>query len=324
MRRIASSILMGLGAFLVMAALLMRFYAYPALATVPTNYESTTTLQAPDAEVFNSDPSVLAPETTDLTVTAYTVADSGADAPDDVAVWVTNTTIARSDGSIFQQSVDRVAFDKVSGAAVDCDTCDTFSETVDGERTPTTPEGQLVKFPFDTQKKDYPVWDSTVGEPVTAVYGGESTIEGTKVYEFTQTISDTVVDTREVPGSVFGSDEASVDADVVYAVTRTYYINPVTGSPVNRVDVRNQRLVADGVEVPAFVGTLQYSPDSVSDAVDAAADASLLGGFRVLYPVVAAVLGVLLFAAGLLLRRGGRDQSTPRKKKKHDRELVSA
>ncbi|MSZ76713.1 MAG: DUF3068 domain-containing protein, partial [Actinobacteria bacterium] len=91
--RVISPALIGLGAFLVVAGVLVRLYAYPALAAVPTNYDSFTTLEATDATIFNTDPEVLAPETTDLAITSHTVAGHYPDAPEGVVVWANSVTV---------------------------------------------------------------------------------------------------------------------------------------------------------------------------------------------------------------------------------------
>ncbi|MBS4754393.1 DUF3068 domain-containing protein [Nocardioides sp. zg-ZUI104] len=309
MRSKLASVFVGLGVFLIVAAILVRFYAYPSLAKTPTDYESITKLEALDAQIFNSDPDVLAAETTDLSIVSRSVADGGADAPDDVSVWVNSTTISRPDGSVFQQARDRVAFDSVTGVATDCEPCDTWTEIAEGDRRDVERTGLLFKFPFGTEKKDYDVWDSSVNEAPVATFEGEEDLQGLTVYKFVQRIEPTVVQTREVPGSVFGSDEAVVEAEMWYEMTRTYYIEPQTGSPVNRVEERVQELRYDGTSVPAFTGTVQYTEDQVSDMVeDAKSNAFMLGGLQMLFPLVMGVLGALLIGLGLVMGRaaGGR------------------
>ncbi|WP_436698233.1 DUF3068 domain-containing protein [Nocardioides sp. BYT-33-1] len=307
MRSKLAAVSVGLGVFLIVAAALVRFYAYPVLATVPPDYEGVTQLEAEGAEVFNSDPDVLAPETTDLRISSRTIADSGADAPDGVVVWVNSTTVNRADGTIFQQSRERAPFDGTSGAAVECEKCDSWTEVAAGEREPAVREGQIYKFPFDTEKKDYPVWDANVGEAVPATYEGEETIDGLTVYKFVQRIEPTVIEDREVPGSVFGSTEASVRAEMWYGMTRTFYVEPETGSPVDRVEERVQELRYDGVSVPAFTGTVQYTQDQVDELVDdAKSNATRLGGMKLLFPALLVLLGAVLLAGGLFLGRGAR------------------
>lgn len=326
MRRLIGPILVGAGVFLLVAAALVRFYAYPAVAKVPSGYSSTTLLEATGAEIFNSDPEVLAAETQDLLITSETREDADADTPDDVVVWVNVTTTDKASGGNFQKSTERAAFDPVSGAGVDCDSCDTWVAEADGDavsEVPTTFEGQVYKFPFDTQKETYDVWDGELGEATPATYEGEETMQGITVYKFVQEIEPTVVETREVPGSVFGSDEASVTADMSYAMTRTFFVEPATGAPVHRIDDRVQELVYDGIRVPAFVGNVHYTDAQVDENIDKVkTKATLLSGTRMAFPLIFGLLGALVLGLGLVLnRRHAHDtaDATP-----SDRPLVSA
>lgn len=321
MRSKMASVAVGLGVFMLVAAALVRFYAYPTLAVVPPDHESVTELESTGAKVFNSDPTVLETETTDLEISSNTVADSGADAPDGVVVWVNSATVKRADGTVFQQTRERAAFDGTDAAGVECASCDTWVEVAAGEREPTTFEGLVYKFPFDTQKKDYPVWDGTTGEAVDATFEGEEEIDGLTVYKFVQSVGEQVVDTREVPGSVFDVDDASVQAEMWYSMTRTFYIEPVTGAPVNRVEDRVQELRYDGAVVPAFTGTVQYTQAQVEELVDeAGSNATLLGGMKVLFPLLLLAVGLALLLGGLFLSRGA--QRTERGSHTEDRTLV--
>lgn len=342
MRRIASSGLIGFGAFLIVAAALIRFYAYPTLATVPTNYESTTMLEAQGATIFNAD-TLQVDEGVGLTITSYTIADSSIEAPDGVAVWKNRTSIVRDDvadaacpqtaaaaedvsAGCFQQSTEQGGFDAVSGVGVsnaDCATClssVSTSGTVSGddETEAVDRSGQWLKFPFDTQKKDYLQWDSTTGTATPAVYEGTEKIDGLTVYKFVQTIPETTLaGTRSLPGSIFGVSDATVEGSTVYSMERTMYIEPVTGAPVDRVEKRTQEFEYDGVRVPAFNGTVAYTDDQVAESVDAAgAKAFQLGGMKLLFPLVALLLGLVAIAAGLLLgRERSQDTDTPAKRR---------
>lgn len=303
MRKLAS-VSVGVGVFMIVAAVLVRFYAYPTLATVPATYDGVTELESSGAQIFNSDPDVLETETWDLDVSAFTIADSGADAPDDVAVWVSSTTVTRADGSVFQQTRERAPFDAVSGAAVTCDDCGSWEEVAEDERVDVTRKGQVFKFPFATEKRSYDVWDGTVGEASEATFEGEETVEGMDVYKFVQRIEPQVVEIREVPGKVFGSTEASVDAEMWYGMTRTFYIEPQTGSPVDRVEERLQELRYDGVSVPAFTATVEYTDEQVKRSVkDTESNATLLAGMRLAFPLLLLLLGAAFLAGGLFLSR---------------------
>jgi hypothetical protein len=302
----------GLGVFLIVAAGLVRFYAYPALAKVPSSYDTTTQLEAHDAQVLNF--KTYQPETHDLAIVSRTVSVPTANPPEGDVVWQNSATVEREDGSVFQRTREQIPFDAVTGEAVTCDGCPSWVAEGDkgDEQSPVTREGLTLKFPFDTQKHDYQVWDGTVGKATTATYEGEDQIQGLTVYKFVQEIPETVVETREVPGSMFGSDKAAVDADMVYGMTRTFYIEPVTGSPVNRVEERTQELRYDGRSVPVFDGTVQYTDDEVASEVDdISTKATVLGSLRLVVPVAFLLVGLLAIAGGLLInRRVSRDDVT--------------
>jgi hypothetical protein len=340
MRRLFSTALVGLGAFLIMAAVLVKFYAHPNLATMPTNYESTTELQAEGATIF--DAATLAPITTDLEISSYTVADSDVSAPDGVDVWVNRSSILRGDvegatcdpnvdaalPGCFQQSSERVPFDAQSGAAAACPDCGSTvdEQYVDGDRyavrqVEVTRSGQIYKGPFDMAKEDLQWWDSAIGEATTMEYVGTEDIEGLETYKFVQTIEPTDIGTQDLPGAVFGTTDPTVTATTMYSMVRTIWFEPVTGAPVKRVEDRNQYFEADGQQVPAFVGIVEYTPDTVSNLVsDSKTSAFVLGGMVWLFPLTMIVLGLVAIAAGLQLRRPRRDRGGRTK----DRELVSA
>lgn len=315
LRRSAAPVLVGLGVFLIVAAGLVRFYAYPALAKAPASYETTTELESQGATVLDFE--TFKPETHDLALESYTVSDPTAEPPDGVVVWQNSVTVTREDGSVFQQTRERIPFDAVTGEAASCDGCPSWIAVADGDdvrQEDVTRDGLTMKFPFDTQKHDYQVWDGTVGKATTATYEGEDEIDGLAVYKFVQVIPETVVETREVPGSMFGLKKPSVDAEMVYGMTRTYYVEPVTGSPVNRVEERTQELRYDGQSVPVFDGTVQYTADQVSTTVDdTKTNALVLGSMRLLLPLVFLVLGILSLGGGLLLNRRAahRDADAP-------------
>ena len=309
MRRLLGPILIGLGVFLVAAAALIRFYAYPTLAVAPIDQNSVTQLSAEDAVIFDSNPEVLDNVTVDLAIRSRTVGDvDGSNkAPDGVLCWVNTTLVTSSDGVQRSASVERMGHDEVTGEFADG--CDSFTETTEGERVPVEAEGLIYKFPFGTEKKDYDFWDGDVGEALPAEYDGTDSIEGMSVYRFVQTIPETNVGTLEVPGSLLGSDEPSVEADQLYQNTRTFYVEPATGAVVNRIDDQLSQLSYDGQTVTLNDSTVHYTDEQVTDLVDEVSlKAMLLNGARLLYPLLLLGLGTLCIVGGLLLgRRSGRD-----------------
>lgn len=341
MRRVFSTVLIGLGAFLIMAAVLVKFYAHPNLATLPTNYESTTELQANGATIF--DAATLSPITADLAISSYTVADSDVATPSDTVVWVNRSTIlnasvegATCDPAVdaalpgcFRQSSERVPFDKQSGAAVACPDCGSYVDEsyVDGNsyavrQVETNRSGQIYKAPFDMSKDDMQWWDSSIAEATTMKYVGAEELDGLETYKYVQTIEPTQISTQDLPGSVFGVTDDTVTAATMYSMTRTIWFEPTTGSPVKRVENRNQYFDFEGQQIDAFVGTVEYTPQTVADLIaDAKSKAFLLGGMVWLFPLSMLVIGLAATAGGLALRRGGRGSKSHHK---NDRELINA
>lgn len=303
MRRFFGPVLLGLGGFLVVGALLMRFYAYPTLAVAPVDPDSVTELSAQDVVLFDSNPEVLDTITTDLTIVSRTKGDVAAteEAPEGTRVWVSTTSVRDSDGVVRSRSAELIPMDARTSEARDFG--ESWQETVEGEKNDVTRSGHVLKFPFNTQKQDHEYWDSTARQAFTAEYAGTEDRDGLETYVFEQEIPDTVVGTREVPGALLGfEDEPSVEAEVHYENSRTLWIEPATGALVDRVDDQRQWLTYDGAELVVQDGTIAFTDEQVATLVaDYKSSAPLLAGMRSTYPLVAGLLGLLALLAGVLL-----------------------
>lgn len=308
MRRHLAPVLIGLGVFLVVAALLLRFYAYPKLAVAPIDQDSVTELTAENAVLFDSDPAVLDTFQTDLTVLSRTVGDVEASeqAPDGVRCWVNTTSIRSDDDVVRSRSVERAGFDAVTGARAEG--CEEWESTEEGVETPVTREGQIYKFPFDTEKQDYLFWDGDIRAATPAVFQDEEQLEGLTVYTFVQDIPETVVATREVPASILKPTpdvDGAVVADVVYENTRTFYVEPVTGAVINRIDDQVTRLVYDSSSVTVTDATLRYTDEQVEQGVsEFSTKATLLSGIKGTWSLIMGLLGLLALGVGARMRFG--------------------
>lgn len=303
-RRLLGAIVAGLGALLFVAGGLVHFYAVPALSVAPIDQNSVTSLEAKDATLF--DTATLAPITTDLSVKARTVGDVEASekAPDGVLVWVGTTTITSSDGIIRSQSVKRTPFDETTAEAVNC--CGAFNETEQGVRTPVKRTGLVWKFPFDTEKKTYPVWDDTLGKAVPTKYTGTAKVLGHTTWVFENDVPATVVGTQDVPGSLFGeASNDNVTADDYYQNHNKYYVEPVTGAIVNQVTDTKSWFDYNGTELVTTEAHLEYTQKQIRDIYDETLgnQPALLSLARGFVPWVVAILGLGLIAAGGVLGR---------------------
>ena len=307
MRRFLIPTLAGLAAFMLVTGILVKFYAYPRLAVVALDQNGVVKLEATDAEIF--DTTTLQPLRTDLSVASRTVGDVKAsqDHGEGVRVWVSTTSIRSGDGTVRSRSTERTAFDAHSAEAVNC--CGAFRETVAGDRIPTKRSGLVFKFPFDTQKKTYNVWDGTLDGTSRTRYVKESAVQGLNVYVFETEVPRTKVGTSEVPASVLEEPgDGNIEAESYYTAKKIYLVEPVTGAIVNQSISQDSTLAVDGSDrITVTKATLKYTKATVDKNVkDLKPQASSLSLVQNTIPITAIVLGLVLAALALVLRRRAR------------------
>lgn len=313
MRRFFPPALAGFGVFLLVAAALIKFYAYPQLAVAPEDQDSITRLTAEDAVVFSTEPSLLTEVKMDLEVTNTTRGDIEAtnDAPDGTLVWADTQTVKNTDGDTLSQSISLAAHDAHTGEAVDC--CGSFVQE-DAEAGPVevVRKGQVYKFPFGTEKKSYQWWDDTILDTVEAKFEKETDLDGLTVYQFVAEIPQTVVGTREAPAAVVGEvGNDAIEVDVAYENRRTFWVEPNTGVIIDRREEQNSTLQVDGEDrTTTTQADLSYTDAQVAANIDEYEQkANLLGLVNGLIPLLSLILGLLFIAGGVLLGRSRK--STP-------------
>ncbi|MEO3813714.1 DUF3068 domain-containing protein [Sphaerisporangium sp. B11E5] len=299
MRRITITgvVLIAIGAFLVTLAPLVRFYAAGKLIAAPADQYGITKLRADNAQYFSTgDLKVL---TGNLDITVTTRGDVEAAKGDDV-VWdeftAVNDVTNNKQGISYAQR--RSAFNKYTGAGVNC--CG-----ANVEKEPVQLTGQIYLFPFSTEKKTYPVFNSSTRKAFDAKFVGEDTVNGVPVYKFEQTIPPTKIQTLTAPASVLGMTQpGDVQVDRWYDGTVTYWVEPASGTPVQQEQRRHEVLkTQDGVERSvAFVATARYTPESVNELVAKATDAKgQINTLKVTVPLALLAVGLLFILAGALL-----------------------
>lgn len=311
------AIIMGVGAFILTMGLLFRFYAYPNLAVVPTNQNSTSVVQDPDATYFDADN--VEPGSGELTTTVRIIGDPEAseaaseETGRDVAVWnMGQVSDNNGDNMPMAGSTSVVVFDRHTGEAINC-----CGESENGEEVER--EGQVVKFPFGTKPVDtYQWWDSTVGKAYPVTYEGEDTIQGMDLYKFTSDVPLTKYTTMELPGSLFGLAPSSpaVEADRFYSNERTFWVDPVTGVIIDRVEDQHQEFRHGGESVNALTTTSSFTQETVDTNVeDYKSSSKLLALVHTTLPIAFTAIGLVLLLLGLVLSviigRGKRRDTTP-------------
>jgi len=306
MRRIVGLALVGLGAFLLVAALLTRTYVAGQLVKFPLNTYVKTTLIGKDVSYFS--PKLVRPVTGATMQVTDTVKGDGAAGSSSTAVWDEFTYLYdRTNHAEFSYTTRRAAFDRRTAVLVDC-----CGANIGGNSSIRQTGLSGYVWPIGTQKQTYDVFDTTLLKPMPFRYMGTGTIHGINVYRFVEKVPPTQSGTQQVPGSLVGSSQNLVTLPEYYVTTSTYWVDPRTGGVLDTNSYSKQYLVnTDGKELLLFNGTLVMTPASVNTAVslDATGRTELLW-FEVIGPLIAVVVGLVALVAGIVLvrRRGDRPE----------------
>lgn len=279
-------VLLGLGAFLLVTAALVKFYMVPSVTKTPLDVNSTTVLSGSGVKLGK-----------ELEVVATSISQVDAKkSTSDTAVFVNQTCavdvstnsstecVSDKDPRLVSLSVENFATDRVTGLAVE------NSKLIPAGSPPYS--GLINKWPFDTQKKNYMYWDGTLGEAVEVAYEGTEKVSGTTLYKFQESVEDAPIQVAEgVPGE--------------YSMEKTLWIEPVTGQIINQQQ-HDVRVLDDGT--PALDLTLEFTPEQQKKNLDKAkADASQLNLISGPVPLGALILGILSLVGGAFLVRRRRD-----------------
>ncbi|MFD6951163.1 hypothetical protein A6A08_13495 [Nocardiopsis sp. TSRI0078] len=301
MRRTVAVVLVAFGVFFLALAPMARTWLSSSLMKTPLDYYSQTVLTAEGATYFNIEDVELVENAT-LEATSTIRADV-ASSTDETVVWDQFTWVKDAEtGFGITSSSRRAGHDRVTGEAVDC--CDAM---VNDESV--AQSGQAWKFPFFTEERDHDFFETTVGEVVPMEFQGTEEVKGVETYKFVQEVDDSTVGERTLPRSVAGLEgEGDVTGDEVFSITRTYWIEPVTGSPLKISEDQNRVVVVDGEEVlTLFDAELVSNDESVQNAVENAEQGrTMLPLLRTTLPVVFLVVGAGFVGVAVVLFLTGR------------------
>jgi hypothetical protein len=328
LRRVVTLVVLGLGVFAIATGLLLRFYAYPTLAKIPHDPKTSAVAQGSGITALvyvEKKGSPTQPEIQrNLSLTSSTYVSGDARAPEvqadgGVTSWIEATRVTNDrDGKEVNASVRELCLDRFSAEAVAPCTNQYLQKTkeegkdtkIPGTRGQAQFPGLNFKFPFQTEKRTYPWYDSGVGKPVDAKFDGEEKLQGLSVYRFKQSVPPTDVDGRDVPGSLVDKPEPTVSVRLYYQAEKTLWIEPDTGALIKvRQSVKQELRTSDqnaGQGTAAFDGTLELNKKTVDANVRVAEDNKsklwLLTGF----PVILWIAGGVLLAVGIVLLLAGR------------------
>ncbi|SCL15152.1 Protein of unknown function [Micromonospora rhizosphaerae] len=319
--------LFGLGVLLLVFAAGLPLYVAPAVTKLPYDLSKTTSTAQADNARFLKITKVGDSVTIDVPQATLVSNVEVIPQPEDTAdrlpkglvgkavIWDVYQTVKRDDTKeVVSQYSTELALDRVSGAAAAWD--DQWLNDTGAKEVPVgniTYSGQVYKFPFGTQKKDYDVFDRDLRQALPAKFTGTETIGGLEAYRFEQRIENATLQTPE--GSIKAllgrfSPGASV-GKVVYSNTRTLWVDPVTGAYLKVREQQHKELQPDVGETTVLLeADFNYTPDTIANSVKTAKSNRMkIDLVRLYVPIGAGVLGLLALVVGVLLvvRANGGD-----------------
>lgn len=187
---------------------------------------------------------------------------------------------------LINATIDRVTADRETGEPVD-EAVSTLRLVTSGDPSEEVApagfvrEGLQYKFPFGTEKKNYPYFDASTFTTNPISFVGETTVGGVKAYEFQQEIGpinmwrsirdhfasvssgydptvESILASYRRQGSeagrwgLEGDPERELDMHRFYTNTRTVWVNPTTGQIVNGSEKIFQFFAEDQAAADAF------------------------------------------------------------------------
>ena len=337
--RIAACVLMGLGAALLIASLLLTTYTSGRIAKVPLDIDTTLVSNGTGTAL---DPASLLGEkfviskNVPIAMQRQISVESPANA--DVVTLQAGTTVRRTDkqqdNGLLLALIDTVTMDRRTALAVSSDGNPGGSvqkpRTIEDQSVPTliplSHQGLTYRFPFDTEKKTYQMFDPIAQKAYDANFQGEDDVNGLTAYKFTQNVGydadgklvepvkyaslfekseDSQVSARAVLWGVQAADpEELITMQRYYAAQRTFWVDPVSGTIVKEKDHGFHYYSRDALkpEVTFADFTLTSTESTVESQVAAAhAERDKLALWDRILPISFLALGLVTLFGGLAL-----------------------
>jgi hypothetical protein len=201
--------------------------------------------------------------------------------------------------------------------------------TIEDEQAPTNialpHEGLTYRFPFDTEKKTYAVFDPIAQKPFDANYDGEEDVNGLTAYRFTQNVGydadgklvepvaysslydddeDSKVTARASLWGVAGEPDEPITMDRYYAAQRTLWVDPVSGTIVRAKEHGYHYYAREALEPEVtFVDyTVTSNEETVEEQVASArGERDRLALWGRILPITFTAMGLLTVVGGALL-----------------------
>jgi Porin PorA len=336
--RMAACGIIGLGAALLIAAVLLSTYTVGKITKIPLNIDTTLVSNgngtALDPASLQS-PHFVVDKNVPMSMQQQMSVESPSNA--DVVTLQVGTTLRRTDKQqdtgLLLAMVDTVTLNRKTAMAVSSDTNPGGAvqkpRTIDDKKPPTNVvlahDGLAYRFPFNVEKKTYPYFDPIAQKPFDANYDGEEDVNGLTTYHFKQNVGydvdgklvepvkypslydhdeDGTVTARASLWGLPGPPDDPITMTRYYAAQRDFWVDPVTGTIVKAKEHAFHYYSRDALkpEVTFVDYSVTSTEQTVESAVNAARDerdsVALWG--RIL-PITFTAMGLIAIVGGALL-----------------------
>ncbi|MFV0494553.1 DUF3068 domain-containing protein [Mycobacterium sp.] len=338
MLRIAACGTIGLGAALLIAALLLSTYTSNRIAKVPLNIDTMLISEgngtALDSASLSGDHFVIDPDVPLVSQQQVTV-EYPANAK--VVTLQVGSSLRRGDkqkdSGLLLASVDTVTLNRRTAVAIADDTHPGGSvqrpRELDDESPPSPiplrHEGLSYRFPYHTERITYPYFDPIAQKAFDADYEDEEDVNGLTTYRFTQNVG---VDSHgkpvapiEYPSLYASEDDAKVTASAAmwgvpgepdeqitmtryYTAQRTFWVDPVSGTIVKETDRAHHYYARDpkAPEVTLTEYQVTSTEGTIESQVNAARDErDRLALWSRVLPITFTAIGLIALVGGAVL-----------------------
>src|ERR1700730_6982171 len=338
MLRMAACGIMGLGAALLIAALLLSTYTSSRITKIPLDLDATLisdgTGTAIDPASIYSQKLVV---NKNVPLVSHTQIDVDPPANADVVTLQVGNTVRRADKQkdtgLLLALVDTVTLNRKTAMAVSDVTHPgggvqkprAFNDENPATNIALPHDGLSYRFPFHTEKRTYPYFDPIAQKAFDANYTGEEIVNGLTTYKFTQAVGydtdgklatpikyqslyandeDSKVTATAAMWGVQGDPDEKITMTRYYAAQRTFWVDPESGTIVKEKERANHYYARDALkpEVTLVDYTITSNEGSVESQVNAAREErDRLALWSRVLPITFTAAGVIALIGGLLL-----------------------
>jgi Porin PorA len=339
MLRYAACGIIGLGAALLIAALLLWTYTSSRITKIPLDVD-TTLISAGNGTALDSaslaSDHLVVNQNLPLVSQQQVSVESPANA--DVVTLQVGTSVRRTDrqkdSGLLLAIIDTVTLNRKTAMAVSDDTHTGGSvqkPRAFGDENPPTAmplrhDGLSYRFPFHTEKKTYPYFDPIAQKPFDVNYDSEEDVNGLTTYRFTQDVGynpdGKLAAPVKYPSLYAGDEDGKVTASAAmwgvqggdpaeqitmtryYAAQRTFWVDPVSGTIVKQTEHANHYFARDPLkpEVTLADYHVTSTEDTVESQVNAARDErDRLALWSRVLPITFTAVGLISLVGGGLL-----------------------